>query len=211
MKSKIPLLGILVIFILLFIGGCRNAGKWLVKDDCQPDADAIVILMGSISDRTLQAFDLYQKNVADKIIIVEAGMGAYKALEERGVYIISNTTQVQNALISLGVPPDKIIILQGDATSTKMEAMIVLEYLKSNNSIHTVTLVTSPDHTRRASMIFGAAYKNKSPQVSFYSCPSTYAHFDPDRWWKSRDGIETVLLEYLKIGSYLLFEKRKLK
>jgi hypothetical protein len=48
----------------------------------------MVILMGSISDRVLQAENVYKKGLADEIIIVEESMGAYKALNAKGVQII---------------------------------------------------------------------------------------------------------------------------
>jgi uncharacterized SAM-binding protein YcdF (DUF218 family) len=211
MWSRVYIFGISFSIIVLCVGSCRHAGQWLVKEDHPEHSDAMVILMGSIADRVLQAADLYDQKMAEKIIMVESSMGADKDLEEKGVHIISNTKQVYNALVTLGIPADSILILPGNASSTQMEAIIIRDYLKSNPEIDTVLLVSSSDHLRRATMIFKSALKNSCMPVNIISCPSNYTDFDAERWWRSRDGIEVVLLEYLKIGSFIVFERRKLK
>jgi uncharacterized SAM-binding protein YcdF (DUF218 family) len=195
----------------LFLGSCRKAGTWLVMKDNPVHADAIVILMGSISDRILQATDLYKQGSAREVIIVEESMGAYRALEERGVQIISNTRQVRDALVTLGIPADGITTLQGDATSTQMEAMIIKEYISDKPGIDTIIIVSSADHTRRASMIFNAAFRNVEEPVTILCSPSAYTNFDAEKWWRGKEGIQVVVSEYVKIANFLLFERRKLQ
>ena len=211
MRSTIYIFGITFSVIVICIGSCRHAGKWLVKEDHPEHSDAMVILMGSIADRVLQAADLYHQNMAEKVIMVESDMGASTALEEKGVHIISNTRQVYGALVTLGVPSDSIIILAGSASSTQMEAIVIRDYLKNRPEINTILLVSSANHLRRASMIFKSALKDPGIPVNIISCPSSYTDFDAEGWWKSRDGIEAVMMEYLKIGNFVLFERRKLK
>jgi len=212
MKPKIYSVGILFIIIILYVGSCYRAGVWLVKEDDElVHADVIVILMGSITDRALQAVDLYRQGLAGKLIIVQASIGAYKALEARGAHIISNTKYICDAIVALGIPSDSITILPGDATSTQMEAMIIREYLSTKPGIDTLLLVSSASHTRRASMIFKSAFRNAGMQVYVVCSPSTYTNFDAEKWWRSKEGIQTVLLEYLKIVNFVLFERRELK
>jgi uncharacterized SAM-binding protein YcdF (DUF218 family) len=182
-----------------------------VKNDEPVHADAIVILMGSIADRVLEASDQYNKKNADKVIVVEESMGAYVDLEKRGVHIISNTKQVRDAAVALGIPPDSIIILPGDVTSTQMEAMIIRDYLVNKPSIDTLLLVSSAPHTRRASMIFKSAFRKAEEPVVVICSPNSYTNFDPKNWWRSKEGIQTVLMEYIKIANFVLFEKRQLK
>jgi uncharacterized SAM-binding protein YcdF (DUF218 family) len=211
MKSRIFIFGVLFIIIISYVGSCRKAGQWLVKEDEPVNADAIVILMGTIPDRVLQTADLYKQGLARKVIIVEASMGAYKALKVRGAHIISNTEQVRNALVAIGIPADSIIILPGDATSTQMEAMIIREYLKNKPVIDTILLVSSAQHTRRASMIFKTAFRNSEKPVYILCSPSTYTNFDAKNWWRSKEGIQTVLMEYVKMANFVLFDRRELK
>ena len=211
MKSWIYKLGVILVILLLAVGGCRKAGTWLVKTDDPVHADAMILLMGSISERVLQTADLYHENVAGKVWIVEEGMGAYRTLEERGVQIISNTTQVLDALITMGIPADSIVILSGDATSTRMEAEITRDYLFTRSGIDTLLLVSSADHTRRAFKIFEAAFSPFEEPVALYCSPSSYTDFDAEKWWRSRNDIQDVVMEYLKLASFVLFERRELR
>ncbi|NLA49670.1 MAG: YdcF family protein [Bacteroidales bacterium] len=188
-----------------------NAGKWLVRDNGEIHGDAVVILMGSIADRVLQAEYVYKQGLADRIIIVKESMGVYKALENKGVRIISSTWQVSNALTALGIPPGNIVILPGDAISTQMEAMRVRDYCLHQADIDTLLLVTSAHHTRRASMIFESAFRKKDIPVTILCSPSSFTKFDPSGWWKDKEGIQQVLLEYMKIANFLLLDKRQLK
>lgn len=200
-----------MVILLLAVGGCRKAGTWLVKSDDPGHADAIILLMGSISDRVLQTADLYHENVVGKVWIVEEGMGAYRTLEERGVQIISNITQVRDALITMGIPADSIVILPGDATSTQMEAEITRDYLVTQSGIDTLLLVSSANHTRRAFKIFEAAFSTFEEPVALYCSPSSYTNFDAEKWWRRRDDIQDVFMEYLKLVNFVLFEKRELR
>jgi len=200
-----------LILLFLYSAGCRRAGVWLVRDEMPLHADAMVILMGSFAERVAHGVDLYSTGKADRMIIVEESMGSYRELTGRGVPIISHSSQAGSAALKLGVPADSIILLPGDARSTLSEAMIVRKYLKDISSIDTIILVSSPAHLRRASIIFKNAFRNL-PEPVFVGCsPSAYSSFSPDKWWRRKEDIQTVLTEYLKTGSFLLIEKRQLK
>lgn len=212
MPGKLPISIFLFPVILLIVYSLIviNAGKWLVRDYGNIHADAMVILMGSIADRVLQAEYVYMEGMTDEIIIVEESMGAYKALNNKGVQITSTTKQVHDALVTLGIPADSIIILPGDAVSTKMEAMIVRDYCTGRSDIDTLLLVSSAHHTRRASIIFRYTFRKSELPVTILSSPSQYTGFNPDKWWKNKEDIQKVSREYLKIATFLLFEKREL-
>ena len=201
----------MLLIIIAFTIAFLNAGHWLVRHDNPVRADAIVVLMGSISDRVLQTADLYDHNVADKIIVVGPGNNEYKDLESRGVSILSNSDQTRNALVSVGIPADSIILLQGHETrSTLTEALTIREYLLNKPEIDTILLVSSAQHTQRASMIFKSAFRNSENPVSILSSPSKYTNFNAERWWENRQGIQSVLSEYLKMLNFLLIDKWKL-
>lgn len=211
MKRYISILGVVLIISLGCVVSCRRAGTWLVKRDDLVKADAIIMLMGSIADRVLEVADLYlNEEIADRVIIVNESMGPFRDLEERGAHIISNSDQVHDAFVALGIPNDSIIVLPGDATSTQMEAMIIRDYLKLNPTIDTLILVSSSEHMRRAAMIFKAAMR-KEETMLILSCPSSYTNFNAKAWWKDKEGMQRVLPEYVKIVNFLLFERRKLK
>ena len=211
MRSRIIKLGVLLVIVLLAVGSCRKAGTWLVKTDSPGHTDVMVMLTGSIPDRVLQTADLYTDGVAGKVWIVEEAMGASSELEERGVQIISNTTQSKNALISLGIPADSIVILPGGATSTRMEAEVVRDYLANRAGINSLLLVTSSQHTRRAFKLFRAAFHSIPEPPDLYCSPSSYTNFNAEKWWRNKNDIQKVVEEYMKLTNFVLFEKRELK
>jgi len=192
-------------------GGCRRAGKWLVKDDVPEHADAMVMLMGGFPERVLQAVDLYHDGKVGRLIIVEESMGPFKTLESRGADIISNTQQAKNSAIALGIPADSITVLPGDARDTKTEAVAVRNYLAGKTAMDTLLLVSSPSHMRRASMIFNAALRDSETPVYIGCSPSAYSSFNPDKWWRRKEDVQHVVSEMAKIVSFRLVEHSKLK
>ncbi len=209
-RSRLIFTAGLCILILLLATTCRRAGTWLVKEDTPVHADAMVILMGSIADRVLQASDLYHAGVAGKVIIVEESMGAYAALEARGAHIISNTIQARNAAIALGIPADSIVTIVGDARSTQQEATIVRNYLQDKPGIKTLLLVSSAEHTRRASLIFRTAFEKSGKSVTIFSSPSKYTGFRAKDWWIHKEEIQAVLGEYVKLLNFWLLDRQRL-
>ncbi len=205
-----PYLVILILLATSITGFCR-AGRWLMEKDIPVKSDAIVLLMGNFPERVLEAADVYSNGLADRLIIVYESMGPYRELESRGASIVRTTDQARDAAVALGVPADSIIMLPGDARSTLDEAISVRDYLKLNPSVDTLILVSSPAHMRRAYMIFRAALRN-SPQKIFVGCsPSSYSDFNPGKWWRRKEDVQSVLSEYVKIISFVLFEHRQLK
>ncbi len=182
-----------------------------MREDAPAHADAMVLLMGNFPERVLQAADLYQAGKAERLIIVEESMGAYRGLEERGVSIISKTTQARDAATSLGMPGDIITVLPGDARSTLTEAIIVREYLTGNPDIDTLILVSSPSHMRRASMIIRKTLSDLDRQVYVGCSPSPYSDFNSGKWWRQKEDIQDVVSEYLKIVSFVIIERKNLK
>jgi len=212
LKSRIIFFIVLILLTVTCIGGCRRAGIWLVKEDEPPHADALVLLMGNFTDRVLKTADLYGSGIADRVIIAEESMGGYKGLIDHGVKIISHTSQAVSSLVALGVPADSITILPGDARSTLDEAVIVRDYIGTNPGLDTLILVSSPYHLRRSSVIFGKAFKEAGLTVfTGTSGSGTYTGFDADRWWRSKEDIQHVLTEVIKIGSFVTVEGRRLK
>lgn len=209
MKSRICFSSIVLILIItIYIVCCRRAGQWLVNEDEPVKADAIVILMGNVYDRVLQASDLYQQGFSRNIIMVETRQFIEdEPMEAYEPNYISNTGQTRNIAISLGVNPDSITILQGGATSTWMEAMIIREYLSDEPGIDTILLVSSAEHTRRASLIFDSAFRKAGMPVNVVSSPSYYSDFNAEKWWSKREYIKEVAMEYLKIGKFYAFDR----
>jgi len=211
MKPRIYILGVIVVILILAVGSCRKAGTWLVKSDNPEQADVMVVLMGSISDRVLQTADLYNENIAGKVWMVEPESGAADILEERGVKLISQSTQVCNALISLGIPTDSIVLLPGNASSTRMEVEIISNHLMSQPGIESILVVSSAGHTRRAFKLFRASFHSLNEAPVIYCSTNPYTDFNAEKWWKDKDHIEKVVGEYVRLVNYVFFERPQLR
>lgn len=203
------LLFFLLIFLLVVIGIMRYAGSYLVRNDSPEQGDAMVVLMGSIADRVLEATDLYHNGVAGRVYIVEEGMGPVELLRQRGATLLTNSTQARNIAIELGVPAESIKLLPGNAESTIMEARIVAAYLKKHPEIDTLLVVTAPPHTRRAGWIFEKTMKKSGLQVTILCQPTKYHSFNGKGWYKRKEDIQSVMYEYLKLSAFLFVEQFK--
>ena len=210
-RSRIIFFVVLIALSAVFIGGCRRAGTWLVKEEVPPHADAMVLLMGSFPERVLEAVELYHEGKARRMLIVYESMGPYRLLESRGAQVIRTTRQANDAAVALGIPADSITMLPGDARSTIDEAMAVREYLKETPGIDTIILVSSPAHMRRSSMTFDAALHTIPAPVYVGCSPSSYSAFNPEKWWRRKEDIQTVLSELVKICSFQVLEKKRLR
>jgi len=201
---------LLLILAITYIGGCRRAGAWLVKEDVPGHADAIILLMGNFPERVLQVYDTWESGQADRVIIVEESMGAFAALESRGASIMSNSEQAAGSLVAFGIPRDNIVLLPGNARSTLDEAYAVGKYLAGNSETDTLILVSSPAHMRRAHIIFKRTLRSMDKAVVIGCKPSSYSSFNGVKWWRRKEDIQTVFSEYIKIASFMLIEKHKL-
>jgi len=210
MKRRLLRVGIPSLIMLILIAGCRNAGKMLVKADPIAHADAIVILMGSISDRALQASDLYKANLAKQIIFSRVGTESARSGVLPDIYKIRKSDLVKDTLIALGVPDSIIHILPGNAVSTRMEAGIINNYLMSNPEIDTILMVSSSSHTRRASMIFKSTFRASNHSMVIICVPSIYTDFHADHWWRSKKDIKRTGMEYLKILNFFFNEQKRI-
>ena len=207
-RSRVIFLIFFIVLSAIYVGGCRRAGNWLVKEDVPTHADAIVLLMGSFPERVMEAAELYNEGKADGMLIVYESMGPYRLLDSRGAKVIRTTQQAHDAAVVLGVPADSIEMLPGDARSTIDEAQAVRDYIGDKPGIDTLLLVSSPYHMRRSSTIFNAALRDLTFPVYVGCSPSSYSGFNPDKWWRRREDIQSVLSEYMKITSFVLFERR---
>lgn len=210
-KTLLRICIVTFLILIVYSYGCFRAGTWLTKRDVPEHSDIMVLLMGSLPDRVLEAADLYHKRKAVRMLIVYESMGPYQALESRGVKIIRTTQQAHDAAVALGVPSDRIILLPGDARSTLDEALAVRKYIEINPAADTILLVSSPAHMRRAGMIFKTALKNMPGKIYIGCSPSSYSAFNPEKWWRNREDIQAVIFELVKIASFQLFEKKQLK
>lgn len=182
----------------------------VAEDDLKGIHNAsIVLLMGSVADRALGAAKLYEDNVGRNIIMVRPYIAANEILQRNGISIADSASNSKLILQKFAVNLNDIVILPGEAKSTKDEAEAIYEFINKANKIDSIVIVTSKYHSFRAKLIFKKIFKHLD--IDIYSAPTPYDPFDSKKWYKRRDDSKKVVEEYLKIAYYFLFEQFNIK
>ncbi len=181
-----------------------EAGRFLEVDDpLPPAADAIVIMSGSVPDRTLEAADLYMKGIAPRIVVTrELPRSGEKALRDRGVSIPENDDLTRMALAQLRVPDEAVLLLRRRGASTESEAVTLARWA-CREGIKRLIVVTSRAHSRRARLILR---NSLGPGIELTLRPTPYDTFRGSGWWRVRRDAKYVWWEYEKLVHYWLRE-----
>ncbi|HWI16136.1 MAG TPA: YdcF family protein [Vicinamibacterales bacterium] len=195
--------GALVLLIAIgLIGGyaaretiARRAAWVLTVDTVRPGADYIVPLGGGAHNRPFVAAHLYRQRIAPTVIIFEH-QKIHATGEAPG---LSETDRYSRILATEGVPADAIRRIPGDVADTWDEAQSLRRVLpRDGRSV--IVLVTSPEHTRRASWVFSRTLTGLPVEVRV--APARHPRFDENNWWRDDEGMRLYLLEYLKLPYY---------
>jgi uncharacterized SAM-binding protein YcdF (DUF218 family) len=189
---------LLVVFAYAFRTSIlTGVADYLVVSDRLQPADIIFLLNSEVNTRPFYASDLYKQGLAPVIIIARSEDSPTVDLG-----LVPNDTDIDVGVMEkLGVPADKIIVLpvSGGVTSTFDEATALRRYIEVND-IHTVILVTSAFHTRRAKWIFDRELSGLPLTLEMAAAP--YHGFNATNWWKSESGLITLNNEYVKLVYY---------
>jgi len=200
-------LGIAGAGIAAYVG--RNAllsaiGGFLIVQDEMHQADAIVVLSGSLPDRILEAVDLYQAHLAPRIILTrEEPLPGLETLRGRGVTLPEHHEQNISIAEQLGVPAAAIAVMPTATTSTFAETKALVGYLKEQG-VHSILVVTSKAHTRRARLTFRAL---AGPDLRIAVRPSRYDPFSAEQWWHERGLVRRTVIEYGKLLNLVLIDR----
>jgi hypothetical protein len=66
------------------------------------------------------------------------------------------------------------------------------------HQFRSIVFVTARDHSRRIRFVLNRVMKGHPTGVTVQ--PARYSNFDPDRWWETRDGIRTEIVEFQKLA-----------
>lgn len=178
----------------------RSAGHFLVDESPPQNADAIVVLAGSIPDRVLEAVTLYRDGFAPVVVLSkEPESKAYGVARSMGANV-PGPHQINRIIAEqLGVPSAAILETGGNPGSTLTEAAELIRFL-NRQGFRKILLVTSKAHTRRAGAIYGHLAGGR---MTILLRPSRYDGYDPDSWWRDRTTLRRVAIEYEKL---LFFE-----
>jgi hypothetical protein len=65
------------------------------------------------------------------------------------------------------------------------------------HGVRSVVMVSSRDHSRRLRRVLDRAMQGRPTRVTVRS--ARHSIFDPNRWWQTRDGVRTELIELQKL------------
>lgn len=195
------------IVILLLIGPAytlrsqilTGVADFLIVEDPLQTADMIFVLNGDHDTRPFRASELYKQGLAPLVVVARA-----ESLPAEKLGLAPNDTDVSIGVMkALGVPPEKIIVLPvaGGVTSTFDEAIALRHYIESQD-IHSLILLTSAFHTRRARWIFAKELAGLPVRLEVAAVP--HYGFDETNWWQSEDGLIALNNEYIKLAYYFV-------
>jgi uncharacterized SAM-binding protein YcdF (DUF218 family) len=162
------------------------AGGFLVRADGPRKADAIVVLGGDeFGMRAIKGAELAQAGYAPYVLV--SGPPSLLGNEADMTIEYAKRKGFPAALFR------PVVIPKEKAASTRTEASYLGDCLQKNG-VHSILLVTSNFHTRRARSLWRKA--NPRLNIAVVAAPDRY--FTPETWWKSRAGKKTFLYEWLK-------------
>jgi len=165
-------------------------GSYLVDASPPEKADIAVVLAGDpFGHRILTAADLVQKGYVPVVLVSGPG----------GEYDLHECDLAIPFAVNRGYPPSYFAHFEHEARSTAGEAAVIVPELRRRNA-HTVLLVTSNFHTRRA----GALFRRAAPDLTIITIAALDQFYRPDDWWRGREGQKIFLTEWEKtVGTWL--------
>jgi uncharacterized SAM-binding protein YcdF (DUF218 family) len=160
-----------------------TAESWII-DDPLDRADALIVLGDDnfYADRVTRGAQLFREGKAP--VVVASGR---RLRPNAGIAEL-----MEHDLIERGVPRDRVVRFSHDGDSTLEEAQALVRIVKERKW-HSVIVVTSNFHTRRAGYIFVRVF----PQgVEVRVASAQDGDFDPAHWWEKRESIKRLTREF---------------
>ena len=168
-----------------------------------PAADAIVVLSGSGSykERTQLAAKLYHDRPSTRLILTNDNQrGPWSSAEQRNPFYYERAI---DELCASGVPKEQIEVVPQAVSSTYEEAKVIHDYTKAQG-LHTVLVVTSAYHSRRALWTLRQVFKDEKIKIGLEPVPTGFQTPSSSTWWFYPNGWRMVFGEYFKIVHYRL-------
>jgi len=173
----------------------RAAGRTLVVDERVGFADIIVVSGESDGAGVLEASDLVHSGVATRVAVFTYSPNAMeREFTRRGIPYEDRTARFVRQLRSLGLV--NVEQIPTYVTGTEDEGPALSRWCDERR-FHAVVVVGTPDHSRRLRRVLHRSVKGHQTTVAV--CSAHYSGFDPDRWWNSRTGIRTEIMESEKL------------
>ena len=173
----------------------RTTGWALVVNEPVAPADIIVVSPDSGGAGVLEAVDLVLSGIAKRVAVIQdPPSNEDHEFIRRGLPYEDAAARQIRQLSWLGVTD----VVQIPRTDVGTEGGVeVLPPWCDQHQFRSIVFVTSRDHSQRSRRVLDRAMKGHPTRVTVQ--PSRYSHFDPDRWWKTRGGVRTAIVELQKL------------
>ena len=159
-------------------------GELLVHTETPSHADVVVVLAGDPSGhRILRAAELVKQGYASKVLVSGPG----------GAYDLHECDLAIPFVVRRGYSASWFVPVPHSAHSTEEEGQALFPVLQ-NLRAHTVIVVTSDYHTRRALRTLRAEWRG----IDVHMIAAGDEFFSAYGWWHTREGRKTFLLEWTK-------------
>ena len=206
MSSRRPRWGLMLIVVALAAAAVvavvsvwepilRAAGRVLVIDEPVAAADIIAISPDSGGAGALQAADLVHSGIATRVaVFTDPPSGEDFEFIRRGLPYEDLAARQIRQLGWLGVT-DVMQIPRTEA-GTEGEGQVLAPWC-DQQKFRSVVFVAAKDHSRRIRRVLDREMKGHPTRVTVQA--ERYSSFDPDRWWETRGGIRTEIIELEKL------------
>ena len=172
----------------------RAAGWALVVNEPVASADIIVLSFESGGAGALEAADLVQSGVAKRVAVFQdPPSGEDNEFIRRGLPYEDEAARQIRQLKMLGVT-DVVKISRVEGTESEGQ---VLPQWCDEQHLKSIVVVATKDHSRRLRRVLDRAMKGHPTNVTVQA--AHYSDFDPDRWWETRGGVRTEIVELQKL------------
>ncbi len=183
-------LALLALLAISYPTWLNAIGQNLVVDEPPRQADVLIVLAGNSPYRAQHAAELYHQGWAPYLLISD------EAVKTHGL----NTTWRElyaQGVAKIDVPREAVITWPGIAINTYEEAQKSRDMMLARGWKRAI-VVTDPFHSRRAILIFRAAFRPAGLEVTV--SPNLASPENVDEWWTNTDGWQRVIQEYIKLG-----------
>lgn len=191
-------LGIFLIASAFVFGLMRWGGFLLTSDDpLPPHADVAVVLQGSVlaeQARLSGAVELLQEGTVLQILVSIPKQSYWgQSLEPIAVTYIARTYGQTSAART------RFCETGPEINSTEQESAVLAKCIKEYDW-HSIVLVTSDYHTRRALIIWKRVLKGQNSSIEHLWVHSVgSAEFHAVGWWRERTSAKTWIIECTKL------------
>jgi hypothetical protein len=188
--------GGLIVGVLAVRGPILRAAGWaLVVDDPVEPADVIVVALDAGGAGVLEAADLVHAGIATRVaVFADPPDEVDREFLRRGIPYEDAAARSVRQLRSLGVTPVEQI--PRAVAGTEAEGQVLPSWC-DQHQFRSFVLVSTTDHSRRLRRVVHRAMKGHQTRAAVR--PTRYSAFDPDRWWETRAGIRTEIIELEKL------------